>query len=223
MRRLPPRFHGFRGSDQGQSSALSSRSLAWQLSDWRGQVPAASALNHPAGGAIPVAGRPEDCACSLYPVRMRRLLVAIVTCVLLLGTASPALASGRVPAGVKRISVTLTFPLKVNGKQNADHRTLAKASTVHEVVGAVDMLRSPTVEGVCPMYVRLSPVLTVVFIGSHGRKLAETRVQVVLGSRGTSGTTACFPIQFTVGTHSHSLVGNSYIRLMGRLIGISLS
>lgn len=154
---------------------------------------------------------------------MRRLLAAIVTSGLLLGLASPAYASGRVPAGVKRISVALVFPLKVNGKQNSVHRTLTKSATIDEVVGAVDQLKTATVHHVCPMYMRIGPELTVDFLGSHGQKLAETKVQVVIGSHGKSGTSWCFPIQFTAGKTSQRLVGNSYVRLIGHVIGDPLS
>jgi hypothetical protein len=69
----------------------------------------------------------------------------------------------------------------------------------------------------------VSPELTVVFKSSSGRTLAETRVAVVQGSRGTSGTSACFPIQFTAGSQNQRLVGNSYVRLIGRLVGTPIS
>lgn len=154
---------------------------------------------------------------------MRRLLAAIVTIGLVLGLASPALAGDRVPSGVKRISVTLTMPLEVGGSQKTVRRTVTGAGTVRGVVRDVDDLQTATTQGPCPMVVRLGPELTVVFRSSSGKTLAETRVQVALGSRGTSGTSACSPITFTAANQNQRLVGNSYIRRVGRLIGTAIS
>ena len=154
---------------------------------------------------------------------MRRLLPAIAALGLSLALASTAFASDRVPTGVKRINVTLTYPLTVNGAKKALHRTLTRAATVQKVVRAADELQTATVIGACPMFMRAGPGLTVVFRGASGQVLAETRVQVELGSRGTSGTSACFPIQFTAGRDNQRLVGNSYVRLLGRLIGTPIS
>lgn len=142
---------------------------------------------------------------------------------LLLGLASPAFAGARVPAGVKRISVALTFPLVGSGTHKAVHRTLTKTATVRRVVGSLDALRAATVHGVCPMFMRLGPQLTVVYRGSSGQMLAETKVLVALGSTGTSGSSYCFPITFTGGSQSQRLVGNSYVRLIGRMIGTPIS
>ena len=142
---------------------------------------------------------------------------------LCLALAPPALASGRVPAGVKRVSVTLTFPLQTGGVHRAVHRTLTKAATVRRVVAAVDLLHTAGSHGVCPMVMRLAPELTVVFRGTSGRALAQTKVQVALGSRGVSGSSYCFPITFTGGGLSQRLVGNRYVRLMGRMIGTAIS
>src|SRR5579875_1646229 len=143
---------------------------------------------------------------------MRRLLPAVAALGACLALAGPASAGNRMPAGVKRIGVTLTFPLTGSGSRKPVHRTLAGAATVRRVVGAADALRGAKVVGACPMFVRAGSELTVVFRGASGRILAETSVQVVLGSRGTSGTSACFPIHFTAGSHSQRLVGNSYLR-----------
>ena len=154
---------------------------------------------------------------------MRRLLPAIAALGLILALAAPAFASDRVPTGVKRISVALTFPPTVTPSKKAVNRTLTKMSTIHEVVGAVDVLRTAKVVGACPMFLRASPELTVVFKGSSGQTLAETRVQVEQGSHGTSGTSFCFPIQFTAGSANQRLVGNSYVRLIGRLVGTPIS
>jgi hypothetical protein len=154
---------------------------------------------------------------------MRRLLPAIVALGLCLALAASAFASGRVPNGVKRINVTLTFPLAVKGSKPAVHRTLTRAATVQKVVGAADALRTAKVIGVCPMFVRLADELTVVFKGSSGQTLAETRVQVEQGSRGTSGSSPCFPVQFVAGNQNLRLVGNGYVRLLGRLIGTAIS
>ena len=154
---------------------------------------------------------------------MRRLLAALVTSALFLGLASPALASGRVPAGVSRISVVLTFPPQVGGTHRAIHRTLTGTAAVREIVGAANALRPAPVHGVCPMFVRLGPELTVVFRSDTGRMLAETRVQVTLGRRGTSGSSYCFPILFSGAGRNQRLVGNGYVRLVGRLIGTNIS
>lgn len=154
---------------------------------------------------------------------MRRLLPAVVTLGLFLALASPALSHDRVPTGVKRINVTLTFPLQGNGPHKAVRRTLTKTATVRHLVGALDLLKAATVHGVCPMFLRLGPELTVIFRGSSGQRLAETKVQVALGSSGSSGTSYCFPITFSAGSQSQRLLGNGYVRLVGRLIGTAIS
>ena len=113
------------------------------------------------------------------------------------------------------------------------HKTLTKAATVHKVVNAADVLQTAQVVKMCPMavplgsrsarlspmFMRLGPELTVVFKGSSGQTLAQTKVQVEQGSRGTSAASFCFPIQFTAGSQNQRLVGNSFVRLFGRLIG----
>ena len=114
----------------------------------------------------------------------------------------------------------MTLPLK---SSKPVHRTLTKSATVQKVVGAADILHAARVVGACPMFIRVGPELTVVFKGASGKTLAQTRVAVVQGSRGTSGTSACFPIQFTAGSQNLRLVGNSYVRLLGRLIGTKIS
>src|SRR5579875_2762523 len=115
---------------------------------------------------------------------MRRLLPAIAALGLCLALASPALASGRVPTGVKRISVTLTLPLQTGGTHKWVRRTVSNAATVHRLVAAADLLHPARSERVCPMLVRFGPELTVVFRGASGRTLAQTKVQVTLGSHG---------------------------------------
>lgn len=161
---------------------------------------------------------------------MRRLLPAIVTASLLLGLAAlapaSALASGRVPRGVTRISVTLASPPKTPtkiGTGKSVHRTLRRRAIVREVVLATDALQTPRMVGACPMIVILGPHLTVVFEGAGGVQLAQAEVQVTYGSHGSSGSSMCFPIRYTSGTHSAALVGNSWVRLMGRLIGTAIS
>ena len=154
---------------------------------------------------------------------MRRLLPAIAALGLCLVLASAAFASDRIPTGVRRINVTLTYPVSLKGSKPALHRTLTKTATVQKVVGAADVLRAAKVAGVCPMYMRAGSELTVIFRGASGQILAETRVQVAFGSHGTSGTSACFPIQFSAGSQNQRLLGNSYVRLVGRLIGTAIS
>jgi hypothetical protein len=155
---------------------------------------------------------------------MRRLLPAIVTVGLALGPAVPAFAANHLPSGVNKISVTLTFPLKtVSGSQNTVRRTLTKAATVAEVVSATNALPTAAVRGVCPMLVVLGPELTVVFRNSSGTELAAAQVQVVQGSRGESGSSRCFPIRLISSGKDTNLLGNSWVRLIGRLIGKSIS
>ena len=154
---------------------------------------------------------------------MRRLLPAIAALGLILALAAPAFASDRIPTGVKKVDVTLTFPPTAGGSKKTVRRTMTKAATLQKLVDAVDVLRTAKTVAVCPMFIRLSPVLTVVFEGSSGQTLAETRVQVEQGSHGTSGSSFCFPIQFTAGSANQRLVGNSYVRLVGRLIGTPIS
>jgi hypothetical protein len=141
---------------------------------------------------------------------------------LLLGLGAPALAlsTKRVPSAVTRISVALTFPLKSRGPE---HRTLTKASTVAEVARATDALQTAEIGGVCPMIVRLGPVLTAVYRNSRGTAVARAEVQVVQGTRGESGSSPCFPIRFTRGTENTALVGNGWVRMMGHLIGTAIS
>ena len=155
---------------------------------------------------------------------MRRLLPAIVTIALVLGPAAPAFAANHLPSGVKKISVTLTFPLKtVSGSENTVRRTLTKAATVAEVVSATNALPTAAVRGVCPMLEVLGPELTVVFRNSSGTALATAQVQVVQGSRGESGSTRCFPIRLISSGKDTDLLGNGWVRLIGRLIGKSIS
>lgn len=136
----------------------------------------------------------------------------------------PALASDRVPHGVARISVTLAFPLATpSGGHRTEHRTLAREATIAEVVRATDALQVAHRHIICPMMVRLGPVLTVVFRNARGSAVAEAVVQVVTGSRGDSGSSPCFPIRFTRGRTDTALVGNSWVRMMGRLIGTAIS
>jgi hypothetical protein len=157
---------------------------------------------------------------------MRRLLAAIVTIGVLAWLAVPAtaLASDRVPRGVTRISATLTFPLATpSGGHRTVHRTLTRAATVAEVVSATDALPVTHRHIMCPMIVRLGPVLTVIFRNARGSAVAEAQVQVVQGAHGDSGASPCFPIRFTRGRTDAALVGNGWVRMMGRLIGTAIS
>lgn len=159
---------------------------------------------------------------------MRRLLAAFVTAglalCLSLGPAAPALADSRLPAGIASISVTLSFPLTSgSGSHKPVHKKLTRAATVSEVVGATNKLRVAPGHVVCPMFVRVGPVLAVVFRNSAGRALARAQVQVVQGSRGQSGSSACFPIRLVRSGREANLLGNSWVRMMGRLIGVRIS
>lgn len=159
---------------------------------------------------------------------MRRLLAAFVTVglalCLSLGLAAPALAGGRLPAGITSVGVTLSFPLKSGtGSHRPVHRTFTRAATVSEIVGATDTLRTAPGHVVCPMFVRVGPVLAVVFRNRAGRAVAQAQVQVVQGSRGQSGSSPCFPIRLVGSGREANLLGNSWVRMMGRLIGVRIS
>lgn len=137
--------------------------------------------------------------------------------------AAPALAAARVPGGVTRVSVTLTFAPSSSGTRSPEHRTFTKASSVAQVVNATDALQTAKLRGMCPMIMRLGPELTVIFRNSSGTALAEETVQVVDGTKGDSASSACFPIRFTSAGKGQSLLGNSFVRMMGRLLGTAIS
>jgi hypothetical protein len=153
---------------------------------------------------------------------MRWLLAPILSLALMLGLAGPAFAANRVPSGVTRVSVTLTFT-PTSGTRKPELRTYTKAKTVAGIVNATDALALAKIHGVCPMIMRLGPDLTVVFRNSSGTELAEETVQVVDGTKGDSGSSACFPIRFTSAGKGQSLLGNSFVRMMGRLLGTPIS
>ena len=141
----------------------------------------------------------------------------------MLGLAAPAFAANRVPRGVTRVSVTLTFAPQTSGSHKPEQRTYTKAKTVDNVVNATDALALAKIRGVCPMIMRLGPDLTVVFKNSSGTELASETVQVVDGTKGDSGSSACFPIRFSSAGKGESLLGNSFVRMMGRLLGTAIS
>jgi len=157
---------------------------------------------------------------------MRRLLIAGVTLALSLGVAAPAVASNRVPGKVRRIAVTLTFPGGVDGSRAPVRRTLTRRTTVLRVVRAVDALQPAKQRIMCPMIMILGPILTVVFktgrAGSNSA-LAQAQVQVRTGTHGDSGSSSCFPIRFSARGVQTPLIGNSFVRLMGGLIGTPIS
>jgi hypothetical protein len=146
----------------------------------------------------------------------------MLSLVVVLGLAAPAFAANRVPSGVTRVSVTLTFE-PTSGTRAPEHRTYTKAKTVAGIVNATDALPGAKIHGVCPMIMRLGPDLTVVFRNSSGTELAEATVQVVNGTKGDSGSSSCFPIRFTSAGKGQSLLGNSFVRMMGRLLGTPIS
>ncbi|HUY58384.1 MAG TPA: hypothetical protein VMV16_01620 [Solirubrobacteraceae bacterium] len=158
---------------------------------------------------------------------MRRLLIVVVTLALALGVAASAVASNRIPGNVRRIAVTLTFPGGVDGSRPPVHRTLTRRTTVQRVIRAVDALQAAKQRIMCPMMmVILGPVLTVVFkAGGAGSNpaLAQAQVQVRTGTQGDSGSSSCFPIRLTARGVQTPLIGNSFVRLMGGLIGVQIS
>jgi hypothetical protein len=137
--------------------------------------------------------------------------------------AAPAYAAGRVPSGVTRVSVTLTFEPTSSNTRSPERRTFTRASSVTQIVKATDALQTAKVRGMCPMIMRIGPELTVVFRNANGTALAEETVQVVDGIKGDSGSSACFPIRFTSAGKGQSLLGNSFVRMMGRLLGTAIS
>lgn len=159
---------------------------------------------------------------------MRRLLAAFATIGVMLGLAAPALAGGgRVPAGVKYVSIRLTAPTGVSGSHKPVSRTLTSAAKVRAAVRAADALQIAHRHGMCPMFIRLGPVLTVTFrAGPAGPALARAQVEVAWGKHGSSGSSFCFPIHFTSSALSgggQALVGNGFVRAIGRLIGTAIS
>lgn len=158
---------------------------------------------------------------------MRRLLIVVVTLALALGVAATAVASNRVPANVTRIAVTLTFPGGIDGSRPPVRRTLTKRTTVQRVIKAVNGLQPAKQRIMCPMIMVLGPILTVVF-KAGGRAgpnpvLAQAQVQVRTGTQGDSGSSSCFPIRLTARGVQTPLIGNSFVRLMGGLIGTRIS
>lgn len=161
---------------------------------------------------------------------MRRLLASfaglVVCVVLLLGIAAGASAGGfeRVPSPVAKISIAISSPLKsVTGYHKPVHRTLTSASALASAVKATDALPVAKLRGVCPMIIRLGPELTVTFRNSRGTALAVAEVAVTFGSKGQSATSPCFPIRFTSGNRTTVLLGNGWVRLMGKLAGTAIS
>jgi hypothetical protein len=157
---------------------------------------------------------------------MRRLLAAVLTGCLAIGLAVPALAvtSKRLPSGITKVYLTISFPLKtVSGSHKPVHKTLTKTSAVAEAVDATNALPIAKVRGVCPMIMRVGPELTVVFKNAHGVQVAAAEVQVTQGSKGESGSSACFPIRFTSSGKISDLLGNSWVRTMGKLAGTPIS
>jgi hypothetical protein len=162
---------------------------------------------------------------------MRRLLVAVVAILtagaLLAAGSVPAWAGGsaRIPPGVRQIVVSLTFLPGGHGYESLTRR-LDRGASVREVVQAADRLTPAVIRGACPQLMRLGPDLEVLFKGGRRDRLtlAQAHVQITLGDRGDSGASACFPIELsTAGGDERPLVGNSFVRLIGRLIGKAIS
>jgi hypothetical protein len=141
----------------------------------------------------------------------------------ILAVASPAFAAGRVPSGVTHVSVTLTSAPTSSGANAPKARTFTKAASVSQIVRAANALPVATIRGACPMIMRFGPELTVVFRDSRGTAVAEVTVQVVVGTKGDSGSSNCFPIHFIRGNQGQSLVGNGFVRMMGRMLGTTIS
>jgi len=155
---------------------------------------------------------------------MRRLLATVAATALFLSPAAPAWAAGRVPAGVTSVSIAIGFPQKgAPGYRTPVHRSLTRHAAVAEVVQATDALPVARRHVMCPMIMRLGPLLSVTFRSSSGAQLAVATVNVAYGSRGDSGASFCFPIHFVSTSGSAALLGNGWVRLMGRLAGTTIS
>jgi len=115
-------------------------------------------------------------------------------------------------------------PGGVDGSRPPVHRTLTKRTTVQRVIRAVNGLQPAKQRIMCPMIMILGPILTVVFkAGPAGPALAQAQVQVRTGTQGDSGASSCFPIRLTARGVQTPLIGNSFVRLMGGLIGVQIS
>jgi len=138
--------------------------------------------------------------------------------------ASGARIAGHVPPGVQRVRITLTLigPTAAPGR-GVRTRTLTRRVAVRLAIQAADALVPATTHYACPMYMRVGPVLVVSYLSRSGAVRAQARVEVALGSKGSSGSNACFPISFTAGGRTEALLGEGYVRLMGRLLGVTIS
>jgi hypothetical protein len=158
---------------------------------------------------------------------MKRILAISALVTLLSTSVAGATASGRMPAGVRRAMVTVTFPPTPNAPTHPIRRLITNAKKVHALIAAVNALKPATTHLMCPAIEVLGPVLTVVYRAGPGPAhpdIAQTKVKVTTGTHGSSGSSSCFPIAFSAGsTHSAALTSNSYVRLVGRLSGISIS
>lgn len=120
----------------------------------------------------------------------------------------------------------LAIPAQAGHPARSVRRTFTRGMDLNELVASADSLQRAVMRGACPMIIRLGPTLTVTF--RTGRKppwktAATLSVQVTLGSHGASGSSACFPIHFSARGVSQALVGNSFVRLVGRLINTPIS
>lgn len=136
-----------------------------------------------------------------------------------------AVQSGRVPRGVKRVTVTVTYPELGKAMRAPLVRVLTSPSEVRALVTAVDRLKPLNRHGImCPVLLVDRPVLRLVFSSGSGATLAQVRVSVSIGTGGDSGANICFPVMFQTGAGAQrSLVGKALVPLAGRLIGAVIS
>jgi hypothetical protein len=154
---------------------------------------------------------------------MKLKLTLSILVALALVTAGTAQAAP-VPTSAKVVDVTLTYAPPVTKKPV--HRAFTGHNQVSAVVEAIDALPPARSRGVmCPMILMLGPTLTVVFrAGPAGPALAEARVHVALGTHGSSGSSVCSPISYWIRDRQQTpLLGNSFVRMVGRLIGVKIS
>ena len=153
----------------------------------------------------------------------KRMLSILTTALLVTAGTASAAQTPRVPSGTRLVDVTVTFP------QTKPHRPVRRAikspRAVAELIRAADALKiPPSGNFVCPMFMILEPSLTVTFrAGPAGPALAQAQLPVSLGTAGSSGSSRCFPIHFSSRGREQSLLGNSFVRLVGRTIGVQLS
>lgn len=140
----------------------------------------------------------------------------------------PRPAGERVPAGVRRVVVSLRIGRGPDGMRHQHNHVhaLTSAPTVAKVVAELNSLpiSQPGLMYMCPAIFNGRPQLTLRFLSAAGATLARTQVSVYPGRHGASGWTSCDPIQFWIGAHRQtSLTSHTFVTWVGALIGADIS